>query len=255
MYGEYLLKEILINSLSLKIERKLVQDLIDSFIKMKHYLFIDKYEECLVFTGHFCETVLKIIEYNANKVILNEIRDKNNLLRKIENYTQLSDQERIIIPRLTGSVYDIRNRKRSGHAAGILPTKNDTLLVDRVCTYILVEFLLMYYSDDIAKIHKMIDNLITRKAPFIEEIDGILLGYGNVSLQSLILYILYTNSNNGSLSRVDIISKLPTYAKVNVQNSISQLKKKNKIYENSDKKLFLTQNGSIFLEDYISKMK
>lgn len=241
----------IINLLSPPIDINLVNGLIDSFIKVKEY-YNFKFQEAILYAGHFCEFSWKIINFNATGTILKKITSKKKIIEEIEKLTSLTDQERIIIPRITSVAYDIRNRKRSGHATDILPTKNDSYLVHRICSYVLIEFLLLYSNKKIDEIRGMLEKLIIRKAPIVEEIDGYFFGNNKTTLTDLVLYIIYVHEE-GTLKRADILNLIPTHDRSTIQVIISKLKKDGKIFENPENTVFLRKKGLEFVENLILK--
>ena len=246
------MREKLIDALSVKIDKDLVEGLVDSYLKVKNY-YQHKYEECLVYGGHFCEFTWKIIEFNATKKKITKLPKKHVLFKQFEEYSALTEQERIIIPRLSGSIYDLRNRKRSGHATDIIPTQNDSYLVHRFCTYVIVEFLLLYHSDKLESILPLTENLIERKSPLIEEINGFYLISQIKSLTLLILYILYT-SEKGTLKRQDIGAMLPEFSQRSTNSTVSRLIGERKIFETPDKFLHIRSLGLSYVEDKLDEL-
>ena len=247
------MKDHIIDVLAKKYDRSLITDLIDSYEKIQRHYFLGNFMECLLFGGHFAEIILKILYFKIKGKKLSKIGNKQKIIEEIGNSSQLlSEVERIIIPRLIGVVHDLRNRKRSGHATEILPTKNDALLVHRITTYVLIELLMLENGMNYQHVRRLVENLIERKIPIIEVIDDVVIGDDDISIPNLILLTLY-NHENGSLTRKDLLKKLEAYDLNNVQSSISKLKKKRKIYINPENKVFLTSIGRKRIEEFVAR--
>ena len=82
---------------------------------------------------------------------------------------------RLHIPRALRVVYDVRNSRDTAHLAdGIDPNLQDATLVIGVLDWVLGEFVRLYHNVGPDEAQRMVDDLVTRKAPVIQDFDGFL---------------------------------------------------------------------------------
>jgi hypothetical protein len=98
--------------------------------------------------------------------------DSDKLIVTLSNY---SDSIRLHIPRAIRVVYDIRNKRDAAHLADdIDPNLQDATLVISNLDWILAEFIRLYHNVSADEAQKIIEGLVARKVPVIEDFDGFL---------------------------------------------------------------------------------
>ena len=72
-------------------------------------------------------------------------------------------------------VYDIRNNRDAAHLAdGIDPNLQDATLVVVVLDWVLAEFVRLYHTVDADAAHRIVEDLVSRRAPVIQDFGGFL---------------------------------------------------------------------------------
>jgi hypothetical protein len=80
------------------------------------------------------------------------------------------DAIRLHIPRALRLVYDIRNNRDAAHLAdGIDPNLQDSTLVVGVVDWVLAEFVRLHHGVSASEAQKLVDGLVTRAVPAIQE--------------------------------------------------------------------------------------
>lgn len=100
---------------------------------------------------------------------------------------------RKIIPRSAKAIYTIRSERGAAHKSDdISPNNIDSEFVVSTCDWILSEFLRLYHTSDIKKITGIVNSLVEKKVPLIEEFEDDIYVLGkDLSTKDQILLILY----------------------------------------------------------------
>lgn len=181
------------NNLSTKIDQSLVDDLLDDYIEIKKHHFLGDHEKAINKSGKFVETIFQILEYILSKKIINE-PNFNSISKKLEQIPKgdLPESIRIIIPRSANVIYSIRSRRGTAHKSEVSPNYIDSEVVVSICDWILSEFLRIYHNSNIAEITNIVNKLVDKKIPIIEEFDnGLVILREGLSIKDQILIVLY----------------------------------------------------------------
>lgn len=114
--------------------------------------------------------------------------------------TSHPDSVRIHIPRALRLVYDIRNKRDAAHLGdGIDPNLQDATLVAGVLDWVLAEFIRLYHNVSADEARKIVDEIVTRVAPVVQDFAGFL-KLLNPKLQATdhCLVLLYQRNAGGS---------------------------------------------------------
>jgi len=79
------------------------------------------------------------------------------------------------IPRALRLIYDVRNNRDAAHLAdGIDPNTQDATLVVSVADWVLAEFVRLYHNVSADEAQIIVEQIVTREAPVIQDFDGFL---------------------------------------------------------------------------------
>jgi hypothetical protein len=186
--------EEIYSNLSSKIDRDLVKDLLSEYREIKKYHYIGQYELAITKSGKFVETVFQILYYLlSGRVIKNPNFNKISERLLQTNRGRFPESIRLIIPEAAKTIYSIRSKRGATHKVnGISPNFIDCSFVVSTCDWILSEFLRLYHSSDIEEISRIINSLVEKKIPIIEEFgDDIVVLEKELPIRDQILLILY----------------------------------------------------------------
>lgn len=243
------------NNLSTKIDKSLVDDLLEEYKEIKNYQFRGQNENAINKSGKFVETVFQILKYIMSKKVINNpnITDiSNELLQTPKNGYPSSIRK--IIPRSAKAIYTIRSERGAAHKSeAISPNIIDCEFVVSTCDWILSEFLRLYHNSDVNEITKIVNGLIEKKVPIIEEFgEDICILKEDLSNKDEILLILYhfypKMVSNAALTK---------WTKSYTQKTLTNLRnaEKEKLVYRNGKENTLTKRGITEVETIISKRK
>jgi hypothetical protein len=88
---------------------------------------------------------------------------------------KFNDAIRLHIPRSLRLVYEIRNKRDTAHLGdGIDPNIQDATLVIGVVDWVLAEFIRLYHNVSADDASKIVDGIVTRVAPVVQDFAGFL---------------------------------------------------------------------------------
>lgn len=183
---------------------KLVDELLSAYQDAKHNFFLGGLRLSAVEGGRFCEAAMRMLEYaTTNKFTdLGRMIASDKLIEALSNYpkAQFPESIRVHIPRAIRVVYDIRNKRDAAHLADdIDPNLQDASLVVSNLDWILAEFIRLYHKVSANEAAKIIDGIVTRKVPVIEDFDGFLKVLNpSLKVSGYILVLLYERGSAGA---------------------------------------------------------
>lgn len=165
--------------LSAQLDAKLVNELMEAHSEAKRNYYLGGYRLSAVEGGRFCEAAFRLLELIAFSAFtpLNRQLESEKLILRLSNLnpSQQKDAVRLNIPRALRLVYDIRNKRDAAHLAdGIDPNVQDATLVVSVIDWVLAEFLRMYHSVSADEAKLLVDAIVVRSAPVVQDFDGFL---------------------------------------------------------------------------------
>jgi hypothetical protein len=161
------------------LDAKLVDELLAAYSDMKHSFYLGGLRLSEVEGGRFCEAAFRLLEQIGfgQFTPLGKQLDTEKLIKQMEGLAsaKVSDAIRVHIPRALRVVYDIRNKRDAAHLAdGIDPNIQDATLVMGTLDWIMAEFVRIYHSVKADEAYRIIERMVTRKAPAVEDFDGFL---------------------------------------------------------------------------------
>jgi hypothetical protein len=166
--------------LASQLDATLVRELLEAHAEAKRNFYLGGLRLSAVEGGRFCEAAFRLLEYiTKNKVFtpLGKQLDTEKLINQLGsmNPTQANDSIRLHVPRSLRVVYDIRNKRDTAHLAdGIDPNLQDATLVIGVIDWVLAEFIRLYHNVDAHAASKMVNGIVRRLAPVVQDFGGFL---------------------------------------------------------------------------------
>lgn len=164
--------------LASQLDPLLVRELLDAHAEAKRNYYLGGLRLSAVEGGRFCEAAFRLLEFVSNAgrfTPLGRQLDTEKLIRELANSpsSQSSESVRLHIPRSLRLVYDIRNKRDAAHLAdGIDPNLQDATLVVGVIDWVLAEFIRLYHDVPANVASKMVDGIVKRSAPIVQDFSG-----------------------------------------------------------------------------------
>lgn len=125
--------------------------------------------------GKFAEAVFRYIEWRdtgAYTPLGKQVRRKV-IVNRVANNTALAESVRLQIPDVADLIADVRNKRDVGHLRGSVSVNGmDANLVMACASWLLAEIVRLESGVSPAEAQQMVDSLVERQVPIIEEIDG-----------------------------------------------------------------------------------
>jgi len=165
--------------LTASLDPQLVSELLDAHSEAKRNFYLSGLRLSAVEGGRFCEAAFRLLVQitTGNFPALGATLDTDRLIDKLRMLSASSFPVavRLHIPRALRLVYDIRNNRDAAHLAdGIDPNLQDATLVVSVIDWVLAEFVRLYHSVSADEAHKIVEQIVSRSAPIIQDFNGTL---------------------------------------------------------------------------------
>lgn len=186
------------------LDEKLVDELLNAHKEAKTNFYLGGLRLNAVEGGRFCEAAFRILQFITTKSFtpLNKSLDTDKLIIQLANTpsNKFSDSIRLHIPRALRVVYDIRNNRDAAHLAdGIDPNLQDATIVVSILDWVLAEFIRLYHSVPPDEAQKIVENLVTRKAPAIQSFGSFLKVLNpNLKAGDYVILLLYQCGSSGA---------------------------------------------------------
>ncbi len=242
--------------LSSNIDSDLVERLSKHYKDLKQKFFLGQYEPSQLNCAKFVEVVLRILEYTTkgNYTPFNKNVSLDNLAKEFERLpkNKFSDSIRIHIPRILRVIYDIRNKRGVAHIGKINPNLMDATFVVSACDWIMAEFIRLYFTDEPNVVQKIIESIVEKKVPIIEEFDNDLKVLNpNLSVADKILLILYKKHPN-YVSTDNLKNWIKPKSPAHITTVLRQLDNNTTVHRKG-KENILTRKGIEYIEKKLLK--
>jgi hypothetical protein len=182
---------------------KLVDELLSAYQEAKHNFFLGGLRLSEVEGGRFCEAAFRLLEHviKGSSTDLNRSLDTEKLIIALSNSPKtFPDSVRLHMPRALRVVYDIRNNRDAAHLAdGIDPNLQDASLVVSTLDWILAELVRIYHNVSADEAQRIIERLVVRRVPVIENFDGFLKVLNpSLPVSGYVLVLLYERGSAGA---------------------------------------------------------
>jgi hypothetical protein len=245
--------EAIRSGLSVSNDLKLVDELLASYIEAKRNFYLGGLRLSAVEGGRFCEATYRLLEQRTKGAftLLGKQLDTERLSIFRQNLPPASqpDSIRLHIPRALRVVYDIRNTRDTAHLGdGIDPNLQDATLVVSVLDWVLSELVRLYHSVDANEAQQIVDSIVTRKAPAVQDFAGFLKVLNpNLPAGDFVILLLYQKgpigADFGSLSQW----VKPTMRK-NLSRTLDQLTYDRAFVHQDSARYYVTATGILEVE-------
>jgi hypothetical protein len=232
---------------------KLVDELLAAYEDAKQNFYVGGLRLSEVEGGRFCEAAFRLLEHitTGKSTPLNKQLETDKLILVLSNLpsTTHSESIRIHIPRALRVVYDIRNKRDAAHLAdGIDPNLQDATLVISVLDWIMAEFVRVHHGVTADQAQGIIDTLVTRQVPAIQDFDGFL-KILNTSLKAseYVLLILYERGITGA-TYGEIESWVHPSMRANLRRTLRRLTDDQAYIHSARGKYLITRSGMAEVE-------
>ncbi len=213
-------------ALSAKFPPKKVDEILYHYDVLKRKARLDDYESCLVNGGTFVEAVLKCLHYlrTGNEVDSLDAGQEIDQLAKLQRNNILDTSERLTIPRTLRVIYEHRNRRGGAHNSSFDPTKMDAVFVVAASNWVMEELTRLYLTSDPGSAQALVQNLLVKDLPLVEEIDGdYLILKPELSARVQIELILYKHYPNRCTTK-DLVRWVHNHKENNVRVTLRGMK-------------------------------
>lgn len=243
-------------TLSTKIDQTITDLLVDEYFELRKRHFYGDIKGALIHCGLFSECSLVALNYlyDGKKINLNRL-NFDKLYNKILNYpknTPFEEQITIVIPRVLRTIYTIRSKKKAAHMKETLPDELDSEYILSACNWVLSQFLVICGELKSPQINQLINSIMAKKIPVIEEFedgDIVILNDG-LTFKDEMLLVLYKYPSR--LTRKQLAKLLKPKNSSYISTYLRQLKKERLVHENSTG-IMLTEKGINHIDQKPSK--
>lgn len=174
---------------------QLVDELLDAYVEAKRRYYLGDHRPQEVEGGRFSEAVFRVLQHEAGLTVTpvgRPLPRVDQLVVAFEGVTGPPDSVRLHIPRTLRLIYDIRNKRDVAHLAdGIDPNLQDATLVIANMDWVMAELVRLHHGVTATAAQKIIEDLVTRDVPAIQEIDGQPVILSDLQARDQALLLLY----------------------------------------------------------------
>jgi hypothetical protein len=196
-------RSIIESQLASSLEPNLVRELLEAHAQVKQNYYLGGLRLTEVEGGRFCEAAFRLLEQatTGRFTPLGRTLNTDRLIETLENLPAAShpDAIRIHIPRALRLVYDVRNKRDAAHLAdGIDPNLQDATMVVSVLDWVLAEFIRLYHNVSADVAQSLVDEIVTRVAPVVQDFNGFLkVLKPNLATSDHCIVLLYQRGTKG----------------------------------------------------------
>jgi hypothetical protein len=211
----------------------IAHELFEAFTELKRRLAIGDLRPNVVEGGRFSEAAFRVLQWmttNSYTPIGATLPKVPTLMGTLASSGHASDSVRLHIPRSLNLIYDIRNKRDAAHLADrIDPNVQDSSLVVATASWVLAEFVRLLCASDPDEAHRVIDALVARDIPVIQEFDGFPRILKTLTTSQRIMVLLYW-SPDGPVPIETLREWLPKAAHANLRRTLGGLETKHYVH-------------------------
>jgi hypothetical protein len=230
--------------------RELIDSLFDCYQLAYDMYYRNDYRPSSLECGRFAEVALRMLQEKTTGTYTPLGHSLPNFVNEVRNLEQLPKASfhmsiRIQIPRTLQVIYDIRNKRDIGHIGGDVDANfSDSTLSLTACSWVLTEFLRLYYTADISEAQQLVNSIVKLKVPLIQDFNGFLkILNPKLKLPLKILTLLYYRGSDGAL--IDELhqwlhNKITTN---HMNNTLNRLEFEKAFIHRENDRCFITDTG------------
>lgn len=198
------MKQRVIDQLSAKIDPVLVDPLVHAYEDLQESSYLGKWKPSELDGAHVAEIMVRVLQSLTGQQVTplgQRIPDLVATLRGFENLPRAHhDSLRLHIPRALLVICDVRNRRGVGHPAGeVSPNLQDCSIILACSSWVLAELIRHLFACSLAEAQVMVDSLVERRVPLIQDFDGFLkILDPRLSLPKKMMALLYQRGGQGA---------------------------------------------------------
>ncbi|HVX91368.1 MAG TPA: hypothetical protein VHC20_07180 [Candidatus Paceibacterota bacterium] len=206
----------------------LVDELLAAHEEAKKNYYLGGLRLSAVEGGRFCEAAYRLLQFiTTNKHdALGVQLDTDRTARDLQQLQAGSfpDSVRLHIPRALRVVYDIRNKRDTAHLGdGIDPNLQDATLVVSTIDWVLAEFIRLYHNMSANQAQTLVESIVTRLAPVVEDFDGFLkVLKPDLRASQFVLVLLYHRGSAGATLQ-ELASWVKPSMRANLRRTLTRL--------------------------------
>lgn len=228
----------------------IAKELFDAFKEMKRRFASGDLRPNVVEGGRFSEAAFRLLQWITTgrfTPVGTTLPKVPTILGTLASSGHTSDSVRLHIPRSLNVIYDIRNKRDAAHLAdGISPNVQDSSLVVAIVAWVLAEFVRLLCASDPDEAHDVINALVERDIPVVQEFDGFPVVLRTIGVSDRALVLLYWSAA-GSVSFNVLRDWLPAPSRPNLRRTLSALAGKHHVHVDSSDVVHLTVLGERYV--------
>ncbi len=235
-------------SLSAIYDAELVNELLAAHSELKRNYYLGGLRLSEVEGGRFAEAAFRMLEEEATGsfAALGASLDTEKIIRDLAGTARGSfpDSVRLHIPRALRVIYDIRNNRDAAHLGdNIDPNMQDATLVATTADWVLAEFVRLHHNVSADDAQIIVDELVARAAPVIQDFDGFL-KLLNPALQAgdQCLVLLYQRGEKGA-EYDELYGWVKPKSRSNLKRTLSKLVNEKAYAHYSGTRYLITRTG------------
>jgi hypothetical protein len=233
----------------------LVTSLIDSYVELAGNFMRGKLRPSQVEGGRFCEAAIRMIQHEATKTYspIGVSINLDNEIEKLKNLpkTSYNDSIRLHIPRTIRVIYDIRSKRDTAHLGKISPNLMDATLILNCCKWVLAEFFRMKFKISINAAQGIIDGLVKKDIPLIQDFDGFpVILQPDMSIRDRIMILSYNRGPKG-VKRQELSSWIAPKMRKQIATNLSRLQHDRSYIHRDGDWIYITRAGEQYVEENI----
>lgn len=181
---------------------QLVAELLEAYEEAKRRFHLGDHRPQAVEGGRFAEAAFRILQHLSGAKVTpvgKSLPSVDTMLSQFENATSQRDSVRLHIPRTLKLIYDIRNKRDAAHLGdGIDPNLQDATLIVGNMDWIMAEFVRLNHAVSANEAQAIIEDLVTKEVPAVQEIDGHPVILANLQPRDQALLMLYRAGSAGA---------------------------------------------------------
>lgn len=243
-----MLRQTIRQGLAAHLDEQLVDELLDAHAEAKTNFYLGGLRLSAVEGGRFCEAAFRLLQQRVDGTFapLGQPLDTEKLVKKLASISSgaESDAVRLHIPRALRVVYDVRNKRDAAHLGDeIDPNLQDASLVIAVLDWVVAEFVRLYHEVPPDEAQRMVEDLVTRHAPVIQDFDGFMKVL-NPTLQAsdVCLVLLYQRGRRGATFG-ELIAWVRPKMRANLRRTLERLIHDKALVHDDGTRYFVTRAG------------
>jgi hypothetical protein len=238
--------------LAARLPAPLVDELLAAYEEAKTKFYEGGLRLAEVEGGRFCEAAFRLLQSAGGQTVTPVGRQLNSeqTINVLSNLgATFPDSIRFHIPRSLRVVYDIRNKRDAAHLAdGIDPNMQDATLVASVLDWVMAEFVRLYHNVAPDAAQAIVEDLVTRKAPAIQEFGPFLKVLNpKLKVSDRVLVLLYHQGKQGA-TLPDLSAWVHPDMRRNLARTLSTLEHDRALVHGDGRGFFITQAGLRYVE-------